>query len=671
MAFASQITIPVKNESTGVIQNETFDLKDDNLTSQVSSLDSELSMLTTRVDQIIAPSGEAPNPAEITDARIGADGDTYNTLGNAIRTQVSDVKSAINENLQYLGFVDFGASDGSGDSKGIKISQASQVIKALGTSTGNDVIKLTNGFTHGSGNTQGASEHLSLIEGHQYFLVICVKEGSTFSGVSWGPDIRIIKSDGNNLVSKKVPVTGDKIVFSSVFTATDSNVASINFVIPGGATINMEFVYGIIDVAAYSIWNNKVNAGVLSDITELFAKSDTIEAKMDEIVTTNENLLDGVTYESGKYWGHGSLTQALSETAVSYAKIPIVAGKTYYYRKLYAYFCNIQYADNSITAFSNNTGNSQNGSFTAAQNGYVYITVHTNSLSTCIFTDSKMSYTNNILQRFYTPNKLLIDGITNCYTVKKDGTGDFTKITDAVKEAVKYENSTIFIDAGEYDLVEEFGNELSTAGASMGGIFLKNNIHLIGTPNTVIKFNYTGDNGNVKQYWSVFNANTDGFTLENINIEASNIRYCVHDELNGYNNPYQNRYKNCKMYLDNSENDVFPSTQCIGGGFGGNGTIIIEDCHFKTETTEWGSISLSWHNNSGSTGKSKLFMKGCFFEGDNNRCRFTWNGTSEEITDIYVSNNSFGKSVIVQGENASATENNISVHQWNNEIRNP
>jgi lysophospholipase L1-like esterase len=54
-------------------------------------------LLQTEIDQIIAPTGEAPSAAEVQNARIGEDGTVYDTLGNAIRGQVGDLKSAINE----------------------------------------------------------------------------------------------------------------------------------------------------------------------------------------------------------------------------------------------------------------------------------------------------------------------------------------------------------------------------------------------------------------------------------------------------------------------------------------------------------------------------------------------------------------------------------------------
>lgn len=51
--------------------------------------------LQAEIDQLVAPSGAAPSAAEIQNARIGADGVTYDTLGNAIRGQVNDLKNHI------------------------------------------------------------------------------------------------------------------------------------------------------------------------------------------------------------------------------------------------------------------------------------------------------------------------------------------------------------------------------------------------------------------------------------------------------------------------------------------------------------------------------------------------------------------------------------------------
>lgn len=62
-----------------------------NANSRCTTLESSVSNLAARVEEIIAPTGEAPNPAEVVDARIGADGVIYNTLGDAIRN--NDIKA--------------------------------------------------------------------------------------------------------------------------------------------------------------------------------------------------------------------------------------------------------------------------------------------------------------------------------------------------------------------------------------------------------------------------------------------------------------------------------------------------------------------------------------------------------------------------------------------------
>lgn len=66
-----------------------------NIASEISTRQSTDSLLQSQIDQLVAPTGEAPSAAEVENARIGDDGVTYDTLGNAIRTQFSNVKSAL------------------------------------------------------------------------------------------------------------------------------------------------------------------------------------------------------------------------------------------------------------------------------------------------------------------------------------------------------------------------------------------------------------------------------------------------------------------------------------------------------------------------------------------------------------------------------------------------
>ena len=65
--------------------------------NEASARQSADANLQTQIDQLIAPSGEAPSAAEIENARIGAppESTVYSTLGDAIRGQFTDLKSDI------------------------------------------------------------------------------------------------------------------------------------------------------------------------------------------------------------------------------------------------------------------------------------------------------------------------------------------------------------------------------------------------------------------------------------------------------------------------------------------------------------------------------------------------------------------------------------------------
>lgn len=66
-----------------------------NINSEASTRATADAALQSQINQLIAPEGAAPSAAEVENARVGADGTVYQTLGDAIRGQVTDVKTAI------------------------------------------------------------------------------------------------------------------------------------------------------------------------------------------------------------------------------------------------------------------------------------------------------------------------------------------------------------------------------------------------------------------------------------------------------------------------------------------------------------------------------------------------------------------------------------------------
>lgn len=97
---------------------------DNTLTSRIATEESARAAadtsLQSQINQLVAPTGEAPSAAEVTNARIGANGTTYPSLGDAIRTQVSMLSGEIEDNtrgytsLSSTDFIQAGQTAGQG-----------------------------------------------------------------------------------------------------------------------------------------------------------------------------------------------------------------------------------------------------------------------------------------------------------------------------------------------------------------------------------------------------------------------------------------------------------------------------------------------------------------------------------------------------------------------------
>ena len=273
------------------------------------------------------------------------------------------------------------------------------------------------------------------------------------------------------------------------------------------------------------------------------------------------------------------------------------------------------------------------------------------------------------------PDVVSIDSIieNSPKTITVGANGDYTKFSDAVKYSNTHKNTTIYVEGGVYDLITELGSEyFDSIDGTFGeeGLQLGENVHIIFASNAKVVCHYTGDNDNVMKCFSPFSMmlNSTGFTLENLNIECSRVRYCVHDENLSNATPYRNIYKNCRMVIDNSDNTAWNARQCIGGGLGKAGEIVIENCYFES-VGKYATDIVSYHNGSGSNPfRSNISITGCYFANEDGvRCSHYGNQTDKSL--MIVSNCSLGRAPRVIFETSDYSTKNFELLAWNNVIR--
>lgn len=261
-----------------------------------------------------------------------------------------------------------------------------------------------------------------------------------------------------------------------------------------------------------------------------------------------------------------------------------------------------------------------------------------------------------------------LEPVPMVYHVEKDGSGEYTNLADCIKEATRRKDAVVYVGAGTWDILTELGEDyLSSMSASKNGIVLKNRVHVICSSKAYIKCLYTGTDANVINYLSAFKAGPLGFTLENADIEVANVRYCVHDERNAETDHYDNYYLNCRMKNTNTISGS--RSQCIGGGLGYDGHIVIDGCTFENPRRENYGV-VSYHNAHGTAtdSRSLIEVKGCYFYGKNT-FRAGYYGNSEVITQCLVHGNSMGAEPYMTQEDPNYTNVNMEIVAWNNEIR--
>lgn len=259
--------------------------------------------------------------------------------------------------------------------------------------------------------------------------------------------------------------------------------------------------------------------------------------------------------------------------------------------------------------------------------------------------------------------------------VDPSGNGDFMTLKAGIEYAMQFDNAVVDVKAGTYDLISEFGAayfaNMNSGSSELSGISIGRGITINFSPASKVICHYTGSNQYVKTKFSPFNMapGSAGFTLNGLTLECSNVRYAIHDECNGHAALYHNRYVDCRISKDNSNNINWPNLLVIGGGLGLNGHIDIVRCYFNSAYIAPQSTgkSVNYHNAAGANAKSSLYIDSSYFDGLYT-CGVSYYGASTEMTTMQVSNCSLPADPYVNAE-GSATLENVRLLTFNNEIR--
>lgn len=561
-----------------------------NLATEISARTNADTLMQAEIDQLVAPTGTAPSTAEIENARIGTDGVTYDTLGNAIRSQFTDVKTDLS---LYSVFP-------------LLETAFDYLVQYIDTSTAESGL-----YKHDNTTDISASAN------DVHFPPVPIMKGVTY----WHGNIR-------NYFSKFIYFDGTVEYFADAdnyntgyITAAKSGFAYIST--PVNAQNNVLFT------------NKGTTAPKSKGIYLLQPKQNLTASYHTAIVAEN----------------YASLLPDLDSAENN---------------RIYV----LNFSNGATTIPANYPYSSYKGNTTSYN---WLITAHPDGRSNDLFATQLLIIPDGtylIRQRTTATTWSAWRRYEMCreIIVAQDGTGDYTSLVSAIAEANKGNGCIVRVNGGTYDLVEEFNDRgWLDWTSSFTGITLENNIHVIFSSDSKVTFNYTGSNEWILAHVSPFNAGVNGFTLENLTLEASRCRYCVHDERNDDTVPYRHIYKNCSMYLDNSNNPSWTSKQCIGGGLGKAGEIVIENCIFDSENVISSDAIVSYHNSAQEDCKSNVIITGNYFK--RGTARGSYYGTSTNISRFLVTNNSMQYAPYVIAETSVSTVVNVEMLAFNNIVR--
>ena len=362
---------------------------------------------------------------------------------------------------------------------------------------------------------------------------------------------------------------------------------------------------------------------------------DELKKKVDNLVSQDSRqLLSGKINGSAWHWNNNALGKIDSGDWARYPEVTLKKGETYYIFKARGFF-----------------------TYTVSLDKKRLIKKFTESDT--LFTGEYVPPEDCILVVSYNPKndkeepKVFV-GTENenrtDYTVRKDGTGDFSTLSEAVKSVgsgSKEKPKNIYIYSGEYDILQELGgdsflNTVKTVNSERQGIEVPDYVNIVGIGDVRLKMDVPDDKTTreTSTRISVLNVWRHN-TIKNIKITVRNTRYAVHDETN---NQYANndmKYIDCYFEHLGNKAGVWNSTQAYAAGMGSGGNYHFENCTFKSNI-----LPFSMHDNFNVESNRVKITKCTFITGSGeDAIRFGSYGTGAKKSIVTIENCNIDKSV--------------------------
>ena len=504
---------------------------------------------------------------------------------------------------------------------------------------------------------------INLIKGKTYYIYNARGYFSHIVSLDGKRRLRQL-STTDTLITLEYTATEDSLLYVSTNTSNRDNAPKVF-----NASIN-ELKTAKVDLA------NLPDGYVTVSIPKL-----SLDVKPDDLAFANiyKQLLDENTLRQGVYYTGSKTSTGVSATWGVYPMVYLKAGKKYGLKNVRGFFTYFfSNSDQLIKKFAT-TDVLIDEDFTPQENGYLLVTRRLEDSPSKVIQGGlekipllpNLNYMTSVIE---TNMPMISPKAKTDFNVKKDGTGDFTSIYQALKtigHGTVDNPITLYIHSGEYDILQELGGDnflrtVENTNSERQGIEVPDYVNLIGVGDVRLKMDVPDSKTtrNTSSRISVLNVWRHN-TIKNIKITVRNTRYAVHDETN---NQYANndvKYIDCYFEHLGNKSGVWGSTQAYAAGMGSGGSYYYENCTFKSV-----AIPFSMHDNFNVESNRVRIVKCTFITGNEDvAIRFGSYGTGAKKSIVTIENCNIDKGIkLFEEQGGSRHGNHFAVSGGGNTI---